>query len=71
MFHRIQLFNYIRRYTHSHNSLPNKYVNIVKTDKPVIEDKINYIVTRLETIDLLIKVNYVFTLMFGWFSVFK
>ena len=63
-----QLFNNIRRYTHSHNSPSNK---CVKTDKSVTECKINNIIMRLNTIDIILKFNYGFTLIFGWFSVFK
>lgn len=63
-----QLFNNIQRYNHHHNS-PSK--NSVKTDNGVTESKINYIVARVNTIDILLKFNYGFTLIFGWFSVFK
>ena len=62
-----QLFNNIRRCTHSHNS-PS---NIVKMDNSVTESKINNIIMRLNTIDIILKFNYGFTLIFGWFSVFK
>lgn len=74
-----QLFTNIRRYTHSHNSPSNsvktdncvKTDNSVNTDNSVTECKINNIATRLNTIDILLKFNYGFTLLFGWFSVFK
>ena len=62
-----QLFNNIRRYTHSHNSPSNN----VKMDNNVTECKINNIIMRLNTIDILLKFNYGFTLIFGLFSVFK
>ena len=69
-----QLFNNIRRYTHSHNSPSNNGVkmdNSVKMDNIVTECKIKNIIMRLNTIDIILKFNYVFTLIFGWFSVFK
>lgn len=62
-----QLFNNIRRYNHHHNSPSNS----VKTDNCVTESKINNIAARLNTIDILLKFNYGFTLLFGWVSVFK
>ena len=62
-----QLFNNIRRYTHSHNSQSNS----VKMDNGLTESKINNIIMRLNTIDIILKFNYGFTLIFGWFSVFK
>jgi hypothetical protein len=69
-----QLFNNIRRYNHNHNSPSKNSVNMdnsVKTDNSVTESKINNIIMRLNTIDILLKFNYGFTLIFGWFSVFK
>ena len=69
-----QLFNNIRRYTHSHNSQSNnslKMDNGVKMDNGLTESKINNIIMRLNTIDIILKFNYGFTLIFGWFSVFK
>ncbi len=63
-----QLFNNIRRYNHHHNSQSN---NSVKMDNSVTETTINNIIMRLNTIDILLKFNYGFTLIFGWFSVFK
>ena len=64
-----QLFNNIRRYTHSHNSPSNKKIDIIVEDK--INVKMDKIMLKLDAIDFLVKFNYGFTLIFGWFSVFK
>lgn len=69
-----QLFNNIRRYNHHHNSPSNNGVktdNSVNMDNSVTESKIDNIIMRLNTIDIILKFNYGFTLIFGWFSVFK
>jgi hypothetical protein len=57
MLHIRQLFNNIRRYTHTH-SPSNKSP---KSDNVVLESKLDKIMAKLDQIDFMVKCNYFIT----------
>ena len=63
-----ELFNNIRRYTHTHSPSSNKSQNL---DKTVVESKIDKLSSQLNEIDIIIKFNYALTFVFGITSLFK
>ena len=66
-----QLFNNIRRYTHSHNSPCNKKIDIIVEDKIKINVKLDKIMLKLDEIDFLVKCNYALALLPVLLLVFK
>ena len=64
-----QLFNNIRRYTHSHNSPCNKKIDIIVEDK--INVKLDKIMLKLDEIDFLVKCNYLVSVLPGLLLFFK
>lgn len=63
-----QIFNNIRRYTHSHLPSFNK---TPKSDNAVLESKIDKLSSQLNDIDTILKFNYVMTCIFGMTAFFK
>jgi len=63
-----QLFNIIRRYTHTHSPSFNK---TPKSDNAVLESKIDKLSSQLNDIDDILKFNYVLTIVFGITALFK
>lgn len=56
--------NNIRRYTHTHNS-PSSIKD------PILDEKLNKIMSKLEEIDILVKFNYALAVLPGLLYFFK
>ena len=63
-----QLFNIIRRYTHSHTSQPIKFS---KSDYTILESKIDKISSDLVQIRFIVMCNYFIAVIPGIISFFK
>ena len=68
MLHSRQLFNNIRRYTHTHSPSFNK---TPKLDTVVLESKLDKLSSQLNDIDTILKFNYVLTFVLGISALLK
>ena len=64
MLLRKYITNNIRRYTHTNNS-------ITSTTYPILDEKLNKIMSKLEVIDFLVKCNYAVSVIPGLLLFFK